>query len=142
MLKSGDGGDIGDDGDQIHGNEKGDRAAVETEAYSASGSHQNPHNTDLASEVAATEREGDTVKAPSEDQKPEQRKSSASKAEGEELDEDLQFGYDDLERLMGEIGNMRGNLRLMPDFQRREMAAKLALKMAAMFGESSDEDGF
>lgn len=142
MLKSGDEGDIGDDGDQIYGNEKGDRAAVETEAYSASGSHRNPHNTDLASEVAATEREGDAVKAPPEDQKLEQRKSSASKAEGQELDEDLQFGYDDLERLMGEIGNMRGNLRLMPDFQRREMAAKLALKMAAMFGESSDEDGF
>ncbi|KAA8547611.1 hypothetical protein F0562_004040 [Nyssa sinensis] len=44
--------------------------------------------------------------------------------------------------LMSEIGNMRDSLRLMPDFQRREMAANLALKMAAMFGDSSgDEEG-
>lgn len=47
---------------------------------------------------------------------------------------------EDLERLMSEIGNMRDSLRLMPDFQRREMAAKLALKMAAMFGGSSDDE--
>ncbi|XP_073002597.1 uncharacterized protein [Typha latifolia] len=58
-----------------------------------------------------------------------------------ELDEDLHYGLDDLERLMSEIGNMRSNLRLMPDFQRREMAANLAMKMAAMFGDTSDEDG-
>ncbi|PKA52118.1 Ras-related protein RABD2a [Apostasia shenzhenica] len=56
------------------------------------------------------------------------------------LDEDEHYGYEDLERLMFEIGNIRGNLRLMPDFQRREMAANLATKMAAMFGENSDED--
>jgi hypothetical protein len=40
---------------------------------------------------------------------------------------------------MSEIGNMRSNLRLVPDFQRREMAAKLAMKMATMFGDSDDE---
>ena len=57
------------------------------------------------------------------------------------LDEDALYGLDDLERLMSEIGNMRENLWLMPDFQRREMAAKLAMKMAAMFGDSGDEDG-
>jgi hypothetical protein len=28
----------------------------------------------------------------------------------------------------------------MPDFQRREMAANLAMKMAAMFGGGSDVD--
>ncbi|KAJ0098045.1 hypothetical protein Patl1_29314 [Pistacia atlantica] len=42
--------------------------------------------------------------------------------------------------LMSEIGNIRNNLRLMPDFQRREMAATLAMKMATMFGGSSDEE--
>ena len=47
---------------------------------------------------------------------------------------------EDLERLMSEIGNVRDSLRLMPDFQRREMAAKLALKMATMFGASSEDD--
>ncbi|KAG8065988.1 hypothetical protein GUJ93_ZPchr0004g38794 [Zizania palustris] len=53
--------------------------------------------------------------------------------------EDEHYGLDDLERLMSEIGNMRSNLRLMPDFQRREMAAKLAMKMAVMFGDTDDE---
>ncbi|TVU01471.1 hypothetical protein EJB05_53075, partial [Eragrostis curvula] len=53
--------------------------------------------------------------------------------------EDEHYGLDDLERLMSEIGNMRSNLRLMPDFQRREMAAKLAMKMAAMFGDDDQE---
>ncbi|KAL9255081.1 hypothetical protein AKJ16_DCAP00410 [Drosera capensis] len=45
---------------------------------------------------------------------------------------------DELEQLMSEIGNTRNSLRLIPDFQRREMAAKLAMRMAAMFGESSE----
>ncbi|CAL9165679.1 unnamed protein product [Musa hybrid cultivar] len=57
-----------------------------------------------------------------------------------DLDEDAHYGLDDLERLMFEIGNMRDNLRLMPDFQRREMAANLAMKMAAMFGDVSDDE--
>ncbi|KAL7255524.1 hypothetical protein ACSBR1_009631 [Camellia fascicularis] len=34
----------------------------------------------------------------------------------------------------------KDSLRLMPDFQRREMAANLAMKMASMFGDSSDDD--
>ncbi|XP_042463625.1 uncharacterized protein LOC122046804 [Zingiber officinale] len=59
---------------------------------------------------------------------------------GSELDEDGHYSLDDLERLMYEIGNMRDNLRLMPDFQRREMAATLAMKMAAMFGDDSDDE--
>ncbi|KAK4410925.1 hypothetical protein Sango_0165500 [Sesamum angolense] len=54
-----------------------------------------------------------------------------------ELDEDKAYDFEDLEMLMAEIGNMRSGLRLMPDFQRREMAAKLAMKMAAMFWDSS-----
>ncbi|KAK4858551.1 hypothetical protein QYF36_018281 [Acer negundo] len=40
------------------------------------------------------------------------------------------FNFEDSEQLMSEIGSMRNNLRLMPDFQRREMAANLAMKMA------------
>ncbi|EPS72172.1 hypothetical protein M569_02586, partial [Genlisea aurea] len=57
-------------------------------------------------------------------------------------DEDVEEAYDfeDLEMLMGEIGSMRNGLRLMPDFQRREMAAKLAMKMAAMFGSEDEEE--
>ncbi|KAK6916931.1 hypothetical protein RJ641_017682 [Dillenia turbinata] len=59
-----------------------------------------------------------------------------------EVEEGTCYEFEDLEQLMSEIGNMRDNLRLMPDFQRREIAAQLAMKMAAMFGGSSeDEDG-
>ncbi|KAK4758764.1 hypothetical protein SAY87_020065 [Trapa incisa] len=50
------------------------------------------------------------------------------------------FDFEDLEQLMSEIGNIRDNLRFMPDFQRREMAAKLAMKMASMFCSSSDRE--
>ncbi|XP_058108489.1 uncharacterized protein LOC131251650 isoform X2 [Magnolia sinica] len=58
-----------------------------------------------------------------------------------ELGEDMHLGLEDLEQLMCEISSMRENLRLMPDFQRREMAAKLAMKMATMFADS-DNEGF
>lgn len=50
------------------------------------------------------------------------------------------FDFEDLEQLMSEIGNVRNSLRFLPDFQRREMAAKLAMKMAAMFGGGSDDE--
>ncbi|KAK4857715.1 hypothetical protein QYF36_004942 [Acer negundo] len=49
---------------------------------------------------------------------------------GLELDLGSPFDIEDLEQLMSEIGSVRDNLRLMPDFQRREMAAKLAMKVA------------
>lgn len=136
----------------IGGNsDMGTESENDTEAFSAFHSPPSPR-INLASEEEI-EREHCTSKEPNQDQKheevTEQGQTSTSELEGQEyaddgveLDDDLQFSYDDLERLMGEIGNMRGNLRLMPDFQRREMAAKLAMKMAAMFGESGDEDGF
>ncbi|XP_065857034.1 uncharacterized protein [Euphorbia lathyris] len=50
------------------------------------------------------------------------------------------FDFEDLEQLMSEIGNMRDNLRLLPDYQRKEMAANLAMKMATMFGGGSDDE--
>ncbi|KAL5984245.1 hypothetical protein ACLOJK_018349 [Asimina triloba] len=61
-------------------------------------------------------------------------------SEASPFGEDMHLGYEDLERLMCEINLMRENSRLMPDFQRKEMAAKLALKMATMFADSDDED--
>lgn len=66
--------------------------------------------------------------------------SDNGKNKDEEVFEDGSVEYEDLEQLMCEIGNMRDNLRLMPDFQRREMAAKLAMKVATMFGDGSDDD--
>ncbi|KAG8391452.1 hypothetical protein BUALT_Bualt01G0189300 [Buddleja alternifolia] len=59
------------------------------------------------------------------------------KSELDEGNNNNTYDFEDLETLMAEIGNVRDGLRLMPDFQRREMAAKLAMKMAAMFGDSS-----
>ncbi|EYU40323.1 hypothetical protein ABFS82_02G136900 [Erythranthe guttata] len=64
----------------------------------------------------------------------------ASENDDEDGDDDKAYDFEDLETLMSEIGNMRNGLRLMPDFQRREMAAKLAMKMATMFGDSSGEE--
>lgn len=55
------------------------------------------------------------------------------------LDDNECLDLENLEQLMSEIGNMRSGLRLMPDFQRREMAAKLAMKMASLFGGESDD---
>ncbi|XP_060193483.1 uncharacterized protein LOC132622829 isoform X2 [Lycium barbarum] len=68
----------------------------------------------------------------------------ADAAVGEsEADKGTAFDFEDLEQLMSEIGNIRASLRLMPNSHRREMAANLAMKMAAMFGDSSgDEGGF
>ncbi|XWS45660.1 hypothetical protein CRYUN_Cryun15aG0155300 [Craigia yunnanensis] len=62
------------------------------------------------------------------------------RASASELDDGTCYDFEDLEQLMSEIGNIRSNLRLMPDFQRREMAAKLAMKMAAMFGDGRDDE--
>lgn len=63
--------------------------------------------------------------------------------EASELDMGAHYEFGDLEQIMSKIGNMRDSLRLVPDFQRREIAAKLALEMAAMFGDSSGgEEGF
>ncbi|MFQ6623369.1 hypothetical protein Gotur_003820 [Gossypium turneri] len=64
----------------------------------------------------------------------------AGLASASEVDDGPHYDFEDLEQLMSEIGNIRSNLRLMPDFQRREMAAKLAIKMAAMFGGDSDDE--
>ncbi|XP_008796711.1 uncharacterized protein LOC103712091 [Phoenix dactylifera] len=132
----------------------GSRVDVSTSDIAVGASSAFP--SDTASE-SVTEGRPDTENRANEyqDQKDKRDASAdqaaASEVEGEVelevnaansiLEEDALYGLDDLEKLMSEIGNMRENLRLMPDFQRREMAAKLAMKMAAMFGDSSDEDG-
>ncbi|CAA7054984.1 unnamed protein product [Microthlaspi erraticum] len=57
-----------------------------------------------------------------------------------DIENDKSYEFGDVEQLMSEIGNIRDNLRLMPDFQRREIAANLAMKMASMFGGDSDDE--
>ncbi|KAG8662925.1 hypothetical protein MANES_01G157000v8 [Manihot esculenta] len=67
----------------------------------------------------------------------------ADPSKNTEINEVTPFDFEDIEHLMSEIGNIRDNLRFMPDFQRREMAAELTMKMATMFGGGSDdEDAF
>ncbi|KAH0909078.1 hypothetical protein HID58_032399 [Brassica napus] len=58
---------------------------------------------------------------------------------GDTEDNNKVYELEDVEQLMSEIGNIRDNLRLMPDFQRREIAANLAMKMASMFGGGGDD---
>ncbi|XP_021843153.2 uncharacterized protein [Spinacia oleracea] len=59
----------------------------------------------------------------------------------DDIDKGAHLELEDLEHLMSDIANMRSNSRLMPDFQRREMAAKLAMQMAALFGDCSGDEG-
>ncbi|KAE8715888.1 Trigalactosyldiacylglycerol 1 isoform 2 [Hibiscus syriacus] len=63
-----------------------------------------------------------------------------NRASATELDDCSHYAFEDLEQLMSGIGSIHSNLRLKPDFQRREMAAKLPFKMAAMFGGGSDDE--
>ncbi|XP_056862498.1 uncharacterized protein LOC108847696 isoform X2 [Raphanus sativus] len=69
-------------------------------------------------------------------------RSSGSQSETDGATGEKPLGYDleEVEQLMSEIGNIRDNLRLMPDFQRREIAASLAMKMASMFGGGGGGD--
>ncbi|XP_018476521.1 uncharacterized protein LOC108847698 isoform X2 [Raphanus sativus] len=69
-------------------------------------------------------------------------RSSGSQSETDIATDEKPLGYDleEVEQLMSEIGNIRDNLRLMPDFQRREIAANLAMKMASMFGGGGGDD--
>jgi hypothetical protein len=48
-------------------------------------------------------------------------------------------GMDDMEQLIHEMANMRENMRILSDGQRREMAAHLAIRMATMFNNDDEE---
>ncbi|KAL5572960.1 hypothetical protein UlMin_022557 [Ulmus minor] len=79
------------------------------------------------------------VEEPNQREKPDES-SHLDFDEAIEPNESSNFDFEELEQLMSEIGNVRNSLRLMPDFQRKEMAAKVALKMASMFGGESDDE--
>lgn len=86
----------------------------------------------------------DTHMQPSTSQSQEEIETDKEKAKPETHEEGdeggMHFELEDMEQLLSEIGSMRDSLRLMPDFQRREMAANLAMKMASMFGGSSGDE--
>ncbi|CAK9857970.1 unnamed protein product [Sphagnum jensenii] len=48
-------------------------------------------------------------------------------------------GMDNMEQLIHEMANMRENMRILSDGQRREMAAHLAIRMATMFNNDDEE---
>jgi len=130
-----------------------DKARVDIPASEAAAGASSSHPIDLVSETGTTEEVGFASGAVGDkDQGKHDESKSTCEVEVQEntrgnldrdveSDEDSYYGHENLERLMCEIGSMRANLRLMPDVQRREMAAKLAMKMASMFGENSDDDG-
>ncbi|KAH7664547.1 Small GTPase protein [Dioscorea alata] len=110
--------------------------SVEEEAFNQCPSERDTdqkHNSETSAEQVKSEVENYEIS----------QKAEINAANPSESDEDdSHYGLDDIEKLMGEISNIRDNSRLMPDFQRREMAANLALKLAAMFGDGSDEDSY
>ncbi|KOM41319.1 hypothetical protein LR48_Vigan04g151700 [Vigna angularis] len=106
-----------------------------------------PEKEELSSEESDYERGGQLLKmkpdkefAPTTSSVATQNESEGNvlhntmDSEGDEKEDDGKYlDLEDLEQLMSEIGNMRAGLRLMPDFQRRDMVAKLAIKMASIF---------
>ncbi|XP_076882051.1 uncharacterized protein LOC143530389 [Bidens hawaiensis] len=89
-------------------------------------------STSQSQEVIEVERERSVPEAHEE--------RDEGKDDEDEDEGGVHFELEDMEQLISEIGSMRDSLRLMPDFQRREMAANLAMKMAAMFGDASGDD--
>lgn len=60
--------------------------------------------------------------------------------EDAETRERREHTFDDLEQLMHEMARMRENLRLMPDPLRKEMAGRLAMKMASVFSDDEENE--
>eukprot|EP00252_Welwitschia_mirabilis_P002522 TRINITY_DN12488_c0_g1_i1.p1 TRINITY_DN12488_c0_g1~~TRINITY_DN12488_c0_g1_i1.p1 ORF type:complete len:420 (-),score=104.86 TRINITY_DN12488_c0_g1_i1:63-1322(-) len=66
--------------------------------------------------------------------------SVASTMTNADVTSQKEVSMNDLEQLMHEMAYMRENLRLMPDSHRREIAGKLAMKMAYIFADEGDSD--
>lgn len=60
--------------------------------------------------------------------------------EDSETRERREPAFDDLEQLMHEMARMRENLRLIPDPLRKEMAGRLAMKMASIFSDDEENE--
>ncbi|KAK9230767.1 hypothetical protein WN943_020997 [Citrus x changshan-huyou] len=132
-----------DDSEEVWVSANGRSRVPDTEGSAAQNNSVKEYNQENIKTVDYSGPEPSTSRGTSEDQNDNamlQKTDEPDKAS--EFDRGTHFDFEDLDQLMSEIGNMRNNLRLLPDFQRREMAAKLAMKMAAMFGSSSDvEEG-
>ncbi|KAK7266482.1 hypothetical protein RIF29_19126 [Crotalaria pallida] len=122
--------------------EQGWVSAPSLDTGGSSISHNNPHTECKHEDGTKSDKElqASTSGTAFQDENDKEVVSNIHDMEEEKADRGEVLDIDDLEQLMSEIGNMRSSLRLMPDFQRREMAAKLAMKMASVFGGESDEE--
>ena len=48
--------------------------------------------------------------------------------------------FEAIERMVGEMSSMRSNMRGMPDETRKEMAARMAFRLAKMLGDSDEDE--
>ena len=132
-----------DDTDEVWVSASGPTASTSTSRSLTQNVEVEEHDQEKKNRGDARELQVSTSTAPSQEEINGEMVPKVNETdEAVEVDEGKHLKYEDLEQLMSEIGNMRDSLRLMPDFQRREMAANLAMKMATMFGDGSDEEGF
>lgn len=132
-----------DDTDEVWVSASGPTASTSTSRSLTQNVEIEEHDQEKKNRGDARELQVSTSTAPSQEEINGEMVPKVNETdEAVEVDEGKHLKYEDLEQLMSEIGNMRDSLRLMPDFQRREMAANLAMKMATMFGDGSDEEGF
>lgn len=132
-----------DDTDEVWVSASGPTASTSTSRSLTQNVEIEEHDQEKKNRGDARELQVSTSTAPSQEEINGEMVPKVNETdEAVEVDEGKHLKYEDLEQLMSEIGNMRDSLRLMPDFQRREMAANLAMKMATMFGDGSDGEGF
>ncbi|ESQ31072.1 hypothetical protein EUTSA_v10004346mg [Eutrema salsugineum] len=116
-------------------------SASETHSYADAGGSTSQENLEVENNMLKLKKVVDEELRPS-GSRPQNETGRAAVTDEKLLDteNDKCYEFEDVEQLMSEIGNIRDNLRLMPDFQRRETAANLAMKMASMFGGDSDDE--
>lgn len=113
--------------------------AVTAEAPSSSAKTDEAATADAPSSSAKTDEAATTADAPSPSTPLEQTPTTAV-FEKPVAKSKKEHGAADLEKMMHEMSSMRENMRNMPDGQRREMAAQLAMRMASVFLDEDEED--
>ncbi|KAL3694309.1 hypothetical protein R1sor_007960 [Riccia sorocarpa] len=111
----------------------GDSVSAASPAVGVEQSSNEPQHVQVDNEVV-TERNG-TVESTSEGENESRRDNDASVG----LNTHVESDYDAIEQLMNEMASMRENMRNVSDQRRREMAAQLAMRMAAMFNDDDEE---
>ncbi|KAL2633388.1 hypothetical protein R1flu_004867 [Riccia fluitans] len=97
---------------------------------------QSPQIVQVENEEAVTQRNR-TVESANE---VENRARSEDAENSVALNAHVGSDFDEIEQLMHEMTTMRENMRNVSDHHRREMAAQLAMRMAAMFDDDDEGD--